>query len=226
MPPRRSTRLAAVMAKLSIMSSEQAPSKPATTSRKAAANPSVSSKEQAPMTATTMTKAADNPSVSSQEQAPMANKPATTTTKATANPSESSKEQAPVASKPATAPEVSKPVENSVHCVQCHESYKPSQNRASSCQIDHYHNGQEDTHENGGYRHTLPCCGLSIWDDNDDGPHKEWKPKMCFVGLHTTEHKYDRKGKRIVYTGAEYCSDCDTDDEEDVEDSDAEGDGA
>ncbi|KAJ7207002.1 hypothetical protein B0H12DRAFT_1330280 [Mycena haematopus] len=145
--------------------------------------------------------------------------------------SESLKEQAPTGkpAKPATTRRKPKPVENSVHCVQCHKSYKPSQNQAFSCQIEHNFDNQENTHENGGYRHTLPCCGLNIWDDNDDGPHEEWEPEMCFIGPHSTEHNYDEDGERIVYTGAKgrgHCSQCDMDDEDDLEGSDAEDVGA
>ncbi|KAJ7083242.1 hypothetical protein C8R44DRAFT_992060 [Mycena epipterygia] len=106
--------------------------------------------------------------------------------------------------------------EEDVHCVRCHETYKPSRNGGVSCQIEHEQDA-EGEHEMGGYRFTLRCCGLSLWSEYDDGPHEEWEPDMCFVGRHTTEHQYDSALERIKYSGADSCSDCDSEDEEEEE---------
>ncbi|KAJ7206996.1 hypothetical protein B0H12DRAFT_1159025 [Mycena haematopus] len=125
---------------------------------------------------------------------------------ATAHRSEPMEEQTP--SKSATTPSDPEPVENTLHCVKCHKSYTPSRNGPTSCQIAHDEENQVDTHENGGYRHTLPCCRLDIWDEYEDGPVFEWRPEMCYIGPHTTVHQYDWRGWRIVYSGAEGGGDC------------------
>ncbi|KAF7360110.1 hypothetical protein MVEN_00739400 [Mycena venus] len=140
------------------------------------------------------------------------------------NPSVSPKD--PTFQQSTTAPQDQKPVvEKSSHCVRCHQSYKPSENRRSSCKIEHYEEDMDGVHSMGGYEWTLSCCGLSQWGTMDDGPEEHWKPKLCFVGPHTTQHQYDEDSNRIVYQAAGSCSECGTDnDSDDAEDSDTEED--
>ncbi|KAJ6487623.1 hypothetical protein C8R45DRAFT_1213695 [Mycena sanguinolenta] len=130
----------------------------------------------------------------------------------------------PIPGQPATVAQ-SSPVEKTLHCVKCHCDYTPSENAPDACQIEHDENNMDAKHENGGYRYTLPCCGLSVWDESDDGPHEDWEPEMCFVGAHSAEHEFDEVGQRVRYSGAGYCSDCDTDEEDDDDDEDEDADG-
>ncbi|KAJ7723329.1 hypothetical protein DFH07DRAFT_971602 [Mycena maculata] len=102
-----------------------------------------------------------------------------------------------------------KPNNKDVHCVRCHEGFNPARNGEKSCRIEHDENTMDAAHENGGYRYTLGCCGISMYGEEDDGPYRPWRPKMCFVGRHIS--KFDPKSRKLEREKYEYCDDCDAD---------------
>ncbi|KAJ7697647.1 hypothetical protein B0H17DRAFT_1197308 [Mycena rosella] len=106
-----------------------------------------------------------------------------------------------------TAPK--QPVEQSRHCVRCHELYTPSKNRGNSCVLEHDNRDVVGVHSNE--------------TEDDDGQHEKWNPEVC-TGPHITQHQYDNEDKLPIThpCSDSECGSVDSDSEDSEEESEKE----
>ncbi|KAJ6601604.1 hypothetical protein B0H10DRAFT_2230468 [Mycena sp. CBHHK59/15] len=119
---------------------------------------------------------------------------------------------------------VSMPDTVKLHCVRCHENYRPKNNGADACFIPH---GEPECIRGGisCYTWEYSCCGLEQEGEYDDGLDGPPNPAGCFIGRHT-EFEWE-----VKYNG-DTCVECSKEDgcpveeeEEDDEDDESEDEG-